>query len=96
MAADAAPPLPPDEGLDRRRLAVVSAQATSLRWQIVATAVVIALMVWPFVPAAVVIAWLALVVGVREVCARGSCARWSKTTRCPSRTSCRGSSPGMR
>ena len=69
MAAVAAAPLSPlrHEELDRRRLAVVSAQATSLRWQIVATALVIAAMVWPFVPVAVVLIWLAAVLGVREL-----------------------------
>jgi two-component system, sensor histidine kinase len=66
-AADAASPQPHDEGLDRARLSVVSAQASSLRWQIIATAVVVCALVWRFVPTAVVVTWLALVVGVREV-----------------------------
>lgn len=61
-------PAPPagDEELDRRRLAVVSSQASSLRWQIVATTLVVTVLVWPFVPAAAALAWLVTTNAVRE------------------------------
>ena len=56
-----------DEGLDRRRLAVLVEQTTKLRLQILATALVIAALVWRAVPAPLVVGWLLLVVCAREV-----------------------------
>jgi signal transduction histidine kinase/CheY-like chemotaxis protein len=60
--------LPPieDTGLDERRLEVLVKQGSSLRWQIVLTASIVAAIVWSQVPPAWVLAWWAAVVGVRE------------------------------
>lgn len=60
----------PDVDLDRRRLAVVAAQANSLRWQIVATALVVASVLWRLVPTPLLAGWFVLVFGVRELRAR--------------------------
>lgn len=56
--------------LDERRLQVVTEQARGLRWQIVATAVVVSAIAWTQAPPAAVIAWLIVVIGVREWRAR--------------------------
>lgn len=65
VPAAAAPEV--DDGLDRRRLAVVLSFATSLRWPVNATLLVIAVMLWRFVPAWVAIGWLAAGITVREL-----------------------------
>jgi signal transduction histidine kinase/CheY-like chemotaxis protein len=59
-----------DDGLDVSRLTAVAMQATAVRWQIVATALVVAGLVWTEVPRPIVVAWVLLAVGVREVRAR--------------------------
>lgn len=59
-----------DDELDRRRLTAVSAQAIALRWQIVATAGVVAALLWRHVPAPLLVAWLVLVLAMRELRAR--------------------------
>jgi len=56
-----------DDGLDRRRLAVVLSFATSLRWPVTATLLVIAVMLWRFVPGWVAISWLVTGIAVREL-----------------------------
>lgn len=52
--------------LDERRLQVVTEQAVGLRWQVGLTALVVAAIAWPAVPAAWVLAWLVLVIVSRE------------------------------
>jgi two-component system, sensor histidine kinase len=52
--------------LDERRLQVVGEQARGLRWQVLATAVVVSAIAWSQAPPAAVIAWLVGVIVARE------------------------------
>jgi signal transduction histidine kinase/ActR/RegA family two-component response regulator len=68
VAASATPETSPDVSreLDERRLQVVAEQARGLRWQIVATALVVAAIAWTEAPTAAVVAWWIAVVVARE------------------------------
>lgn len=53
--------------LDERRLQSIAEQALGLRWQIVSTAAIVAVVVWHEVPALALIGWLTAVIASREV-----------------------------
>ena len=55
------------EELDERRLQVIAAQVSGVRWQVALTVVVIAAIAWRDAPAAVVLAWAAGVFAIREL-----------------------------
>ena len=52
--------------LDERRLQVIAEQAAGLRWQILATALVVAAIAWAESPPVAVVGWLVLVIAARE------------------------------
>lgn len=66
MKTSIAAPAIDDDELNERRLRLVSDQVSSVRWQITATAVVIAAIVWQYVPHEAIVIWLLAALGVRE------------------------------
>jgi len=58
------------EELDERRLQVIAAQVSGVRWQVALTIVVIAAVAWPAAPPALVAGWAALVLASRELRSR--------------------------